>query len=598
MRRAAQYDKVKELSTLIAVVANDQSLGLTLNEEGHCFIEYEKRHITISDKVVPKPFRVHPVLVQKWRQAFAQHEAQHWVFTKDMVETVKDWIGHKPFPDLASLLHNITEDYRVNTWLIETYSWDIGARVQWMVEGFGRCWEATYTRNMREVVGTEKEDSVLLDPLNWLNQGLIACALYGMDADRYAELHTEVTGDVAPDELVERIKEVCDLIWRAKYTPSDRILELHEKVYGVVARYAMDWFEREDMPGSTQKKLKLIKRKRQEMHQGGTPVPGQGGDGGDGPLGPISEGGGHGGSGPVNKGLIPVQFGGDLQQDGPAPGKEGEDDGPPRGNCPDSPGEDYATVAGRGAGLESPSPVPDEGAYISLVNRNMPYITTLLNKMKRLMQQKLRHMKFQKSGKLMAKQLARACIQRRPVENIYTRKRFYMQKQSVRLTLVVDMSGSMSTSQARDALTTIAEVGGRWLNDEDFAVFVFGDSYQKVKAFGESYRNTRARIGGVQCMGGTELAPCLRQIHRMYKSYIDNHKQVVLIVSDFCVFDEPETTEVLKMMRRDGIIPVGVGYCGTSLENVRSFTGKNSTYVRSVSELPDLVFETFRRASL
>lgn len=562
----ADNDPIREIATVVAVVANDNTLSVQLNESGRACIEWNAKRITLSDKAIPKCYRVHPLLTRYFRLALAMHEAQHWSFMKGMIDEYNRWINSRRHPELATMALNIVDDYRGNTWLEESYI-DIGQRITWMNRAMLKAWKPQLGKMLRKAV-KDGEKAFLENPVNFVVHGAIQCAILGVDVQAFSEEWAMWTGYFPPPEAIASIQKIVDASWESKYKSQETIFESYQEVYRILEMNSeKKWNKKSD--GSVEV------------------VPG-----------PYRSGGQQRGGMPIiDMSKVPINFGGDAEVEGQK-GEALKEAEKLKEKLPDSPGNEYQTHAGKGAGTECPTPEADEGVYRSLIMRNQPYIISLLNKLKTLMQPHLESQKYQKSGKLMTKHLAKWVTQRRPVENIYQRKKFTLEKQKVALSLVVDLSGSMDTQLARDVLTTIAEVGGQWLDDEDLAVFVFGSEYQKVKAFNEPYRSTRARIGGVNCLGGTMLAECLRNVHKMYRASVpDSKMKICVIVSDFAIGDAEETHKEMALMVKDGIRFIGVGMCASDINYAKRYTGPNSTYMETVTQLPSLFYEIYRRAS-
>ena len=563
----ADNDPIKEIATVVGVVANDNTLSVKLDESGKACIDYKAKKVTISDRCIPKCYRVHPALVRYFRLALAMHEAQHWAFMKDMVDDFTQWIESRKYPELGIMAVNIVDDYRGNTWLEETYAYDIGQRITWMNKAMLKAWKPHIAKMLRKAI-KDDDKNFLENPVNFVVHGGIQCGILSVPTDEFANEWAMWTGAYPPDEAVAAVEKICEATWESKYKCRETIFESYQEVYRLMEMFTRQkWKQKKTANGDTI--IEVTNVPGGSPQQGGTPV--------------------------IDMGKIPVNYGGGAEVEGQkdAALKEleklkGEED---------SSGDEYQAHAGKGAGTEAPTPVPNEGVYQQLVMRNMPYIVSLLNKLKTLMQPRLDNLKYQKSGRLMTKMLGKYATSRRPVENIYQRKRFVLEKQKVALSLVVDLSGSMNTEDARNVLTIIAEVGGQWLSDSDTAIFVFGSEYQKIKAFGEQYRNTRARIGGVHNLGGTMLAECLQTVHRMYRAQGNGRQKVCVIVSDFCLGDVEPTRKEMALMEKDDITFIGVGMCASDLNHVKSYTKENSTFINHVSELPGLFYDIYRRAA-
>jgi len=253
-------------------------------------------------------------------------------------------------------------------------------------------------------------------------------------------------------------------------------------------------------------------------------------------------------------------------------------------------------TVGKGSGLEIPTPQPDVGEYELLAQRNMFHILRLLSILKREVVPTITIEKWHRRGALMRGILSKAVAESevRDVDRIYKSREVQFRRHRVAILLLVDVSGSMNERDAKDFLTTVGEVLGRWLRDEDFAILAFGSDYLRIKTFVEPFHTTRFRIGGLTCLGGTVLLNPLEEGHRMFKSRTGAERKVCVIISDFCV-DEPRLCQdKIAEMKRDGISTIGIGICRVSEETVRGFSDY-TIICRRIHELADKFIEVFRR---
>lgn len=253
-------------------------------------------------------------------------------------------------------------------------------------------------------------------------------------------------------------------------------------------------------------------------------------------------------------------------------------------------------IIGKGSGLEVPTPQPDAVEYELLVQRNMVHIQRLLSMLKREVVPWTDIQKWQRRGALMRGILSEAVAesQVRDVDRIYKSREVQFRRHRVAMLLLIDVSGSMNESDAKDFLTTVGEVLGRWLRDEDFAIIAFGSDYLRIKAFVEPFHTTRSRVGGLTCLGGTVLLKPLEEGHRMFKSRRGAERKICVVISDFCVDDPRSCVEKIEEMKKDGVSTIGIGICRASEETVRGFSD-HAFVCRRISDLADEFIEVFRK---
>jgi len=185
----------------------------------------------------------------------------------------------------------------------------------------------------------------------------------------------------------------------------------------------------------------------------------------------------------------------------------------------------------------------------------------------------------------------------KPFDRRFEGHEMHIDEVKCKIALLVDMSGSMDETQARDVLTIISEVCRRWLPSEDFAIGVFGTNWSLVKAFVEPSMQARTRIGSVFGMGSTNLHEPFTIMTKMISSFRrSDYELIFIIVSDFFQTDgrEEDTRKAIDDAERMGIKVIGCGLCSTDLQRIQWFTTR-ATYVQNVYQLPMLFFNVWRR---
>jgi hypothetical protein len=169
---------------------------------------------------------------------------------------------------------------------------------------------------------------------------------------------------------------------------------------------------------------------------------------------------------------------------------------------------------------------------------------------------KYESLKFRPQGRMMQGLVAGAFVQarNRPVSDIFSKSIVKYETEETTLALVVDLSVSTDFETMMNTLTIIAEVAGQWLPDENWAIFAFGDKFQKVKTFFEQYETSKFRIGGMKELGGTELGVPLFKIREMFKKLKQKPgNKICIIVSDFGLYgDDPARSRVqVQRMKKE-----------------------------------------------
>jgi len=246
----------------------------------------------------------------------------------------------------------------------------------------------------------------------------------------------------------------------------------------------------------------------------------------------------------------------------------------------------------RGLGLEIPAPKPDIEEYEKIVKRVKNEINRLLNLLKKTQVWINEKKDYQKYGRLMSKIISKAYVNslRNRVENIHTLNINKPKEQKIFLAILVDLSSSVKTIEAKESLTIFSEVASKWLNDSEFCVIVYGDNYLKIKTFYEKYDNVKGRIGGLYCLGGTNPYEPITKIIELFEN-LKGRRKLLIHVSDFEFYEED--IEKIKSLNFKDIEVINLCYYYGRLENAKEIS-ENSIEINSIKELPEKFIQIYR----
>jgi len=143
-------------------------------------------------------------------------------------------------------------------------------------------------------------------------------------------------------------------------------------------------------------------------------------------------------------------------------------------------------------------------------------------------------------------------------------------------------------------MVTLCEVASRYLLDSEFAIYIFGSGWLKVKSMYEQFDNIRARLGGVKHLGGTTMSPPLAGILKELQSLENHHHNKVMIVSDFWVGDEPACDTVMEKIQE---LPNTEMICLDFLQGKPKLLAKKFKAIKidSIEDLPDKFIEEYMK---
>lgn len=467
--------------------------------------------IWVTKQNIPKQLRAHKDVSFSLYKSLVGHELGHILWTTSLNDEYKAWQAKRYNCQLAHLVMNIIEDKRIDTRLMAEYRHGVGANLR----DFNNVSALSYMYTLRKEFGQMKAEGKLAKGVppdkELINTFILYYSVYeagpaieALIKDFFPNLPKEWHDDMVRGAGVVNL---CRFYNRWKFQ-----LELAATdLFQIMKKYAPDGREGSPPPGG-------------EPIDGHGPAGEPGGEGGR-----IVKGGGKDpGNWPGRYGNKPVDLPPELEPQPTPPGPP-----PPKGA--------RGQGAGSGTGETISTPTPDEFKYNQRRNRLASIIQRMRNMLKSESRPKYEQERWKPQGRMMQGVLAGAYIQarRQPVTNVYVKNIMRYEKSDVTLALLVDLSGSTDTELMADVLTIIAEVSGNWLSDEKWGMFTFGSGFQKIKTFWESYNNTKARIGGLEDMGGTYMAGPLGEIGQMFKKVKDaSDKKVLIIVSDFQLMDD------------------------------------------------------------
>lgn len=544
--------EVEELHNIAVSIMQIPSIDVVMdNSLETAMTDFKRIYVTIQ--LVPPELRKYRRVVSRVLDGEVAHEAGHIVITMPVKEREKRWILTRRYPTLANIVHQTIEDKRVNYYILSRYRFDFAFRLQLLADVSNRLWLDTLHAEVAKERGTSP-DNLMKPESYFMEQRLIALAslkgLWGIDVEKEFQLTQRQIA------FINASVKIFDESRFDKMVMS--VINRHQQLYELWEKHVEATSEQaeKNVPKGMGGQLRLISGRA------------------------------------TQKALAKMEK--KLKADEDRADEEAKREGRKRGDK-DSKG----MAAGSGTGLNIPTPTPDEDEYINITTRNREHIERLLNLLKRLAMPKTETQRHQKQGRFMTEVLGKAFAssQSHVVENIYSRKVERLERATACIGLLVDMSGSMDIEDAKDSLTVISEMCGRWLRDEDFAILDFGSEYQKIKAFVEPYHTTRIRIGGLTCLGGTVLLNPLEELYHMMKAQHDHRRKILTIVSDFSVDKPEECKKLIKTIEEDDISVVGLGIDSSNDRMVHEFC-KNGKYIGSIKELPEAVFDLYKAVAL
>jgi len=544
-------DELAEAFRVLAVsLTGERNTSVEIcNEKDTGYVD-DKSHIVVTTQVVPKELLDDDEVVRRLLEGLVVHECGHIIKTYPFNRTWEKWKNSQSNRNLARAVANIIEDIRVNYYMRNRYCWDVGKRLDLLI----RVTKDSWITSLRESIASNPASPIMV-ALSAIAYG----AVYDGDPQ---EVFSAVNIDIKKDIIQNAEAAISILQDEAAYAITDKdIINLAQRVYDLLLI---------DATGEKENLEQLLPNWMTTT--------------GEGMETHCSE---------DVASSLKNEISGETDDKGEEEGQEeGKEENKENGN-----GDLTGVSAGSGTGLAIPSPTPNEENYLRLVEHNMPIIQQMLKRFRIEENPRMKNNILQKSGRLMSEIIGLAYVNslRRPLENIYSRRTLQLEKGRMKIGLVIDLSGSMRIQTVQNVLTVIAEVISRKLDDQDFAIITFGSDYQRIKAFIESWHNTKARIGNLYDLGGTVLNPPLIAMEKMMAGVEPNYRKMVIIVSDFIVSDGEEVMKTIARMTKNDIAVMGIGLCQGDLVTTKLYCGELATYVADIHQLPELFFEIYRR---
>lgn len=526
--------EIDVLRKISVVITGDAGVSLRIGKDaGRARVDLHE--IVISDSQIPVNVRHMPKTVAKLREGQVIHESGHFLMTYPIDALLRSWARKRGNKPLAEGLLMIVEDVRVNHYLLNRYRFDLALRLKDFIDITGESFEYSLSR-----IRIKDPSKVPPHVRGALILNLLALkSVYGRGSPYLEKVLRQ-----NEREALEQARASIDRIKYVQFAP--RLVEELNGVYELLRDHCH-----------------LMENAYMTVSLGGR-------------LGLV-----------LPKAFIEREVAAEqsLRREG-----EVEEDIRER---------EGSVSAGSGSGIMIPAPRPSPARYQFLVQRNMAHIQRLLSVLKSNVRPRVSFVKWSKRGRLMNEIVPKAVAASRvrEVDNIYESRDIQVERESVAMLLIVDLSGSMNVYQAEDFLTTVSEVMGRWLRDEDFAILVYGSQYQKIKTFVEPYHTTRFRIGGINSMGGTVLLKPLMEGHKMFNALQNHRKKLCMIISDFHVDQSGDCIKEIRHMERDGIEVIGIGICTAFERGVKMYT-KNVVMCENISKLADRFVDLYRRIAL
>ena len=510
------------------------------------------KNIYVTVQLVPLELRKYKRVVSRILDGQVAHEAGHIVITAPVKDRLKQWITHQRYPNLANLAHQTIEDKRVNHYIMVRYRFDFAHRLKLLADVSNRLWLDSL--KLQIAVARNSTTANAMKPESYFaEQRLIAIsAMAGM---WHVDVEKEFALNDEQKEFVRKTTKIFDDARFDKMTMS--VVNRHQQLYDLWEKRMEETDEQPENNCPKSVGGELVLSSGQETKKA------------------LAK---------MEKALKKAEEEAEAELEKENKRKDGKDE--------------KTMAIGTGSGLNIPSPEPDEPEYQRLVQNNREHIERLLNLLKKLTKPRLITDKWRKQGRFMTEILGKAFAssQRRNVSDVYSSRTMQLEKTEACIGLLVDLSGSVNEEDAKNSLTVIAEVCGRWLRDEDFAIMVFGSEYQKVKAYVEPYHTTRHRIGGVTGMGGTEMLAPLDELYKMMKAQRNGRSKVLMIVSDFYTSKCEEVQKLIKAIEKDEISVIGLGIDSTTEDYIKTYCPR-AKYIGSIRELPEAVFDLYREVA-
>jgi hypothetical protein len=565
---------VDDLATVVRVVAKDKTISVKRDDKSEdSYYNHDSHVVVLSVQTVPKTLRDSILVLETCFKGIAIHECGHPLMDRSYSEMRVKVIEKAKSQNAMAIASNLVDDAAVNFRMMNRYGASVGSHLQLLLEWMGTSMMADMRKRVQDPDLAHAESRRGIQPK-------------GVVFDKYGRvLPNAVTLVCALGNFSVSIRDAKDMIDMLDATQKRLIVEgiriLQE------ARTAIMW----DTKATLYLKLyeiltKLADTQPQKQQQSGGASGGKGDGDGD-SLGTAGDD-----TGDQVKGSVPVMVGGTMDV-------EGDEDSAEKAKeqAQEISGDvgDESAVQGSSVGFDPNArirtPEPDYDEYMRIVRENQSRIKDILDRLKETIKSKLFIGKFKPQGRIMPHMIARCGVMTHPPKDIHMSLEMEEERMPTRWSILIDLSGSMDLEETKAVMVTLCEVASRYLLDSEFAIYIFGSGWLKVKSMYEQFDNIRARLGGVRGLGGTTMNPPLEGILKELQSLENHHHNKVLIVSDFWVGDESEcdeTMEAIQDLRNTEMVCLDFG--GGSQHLAKKY---KAVQISGIEELPDKFIEEY-----
>jgi len=531
---------LNQLRAIALAISKCSEISVEYSDEiSTACIDLENLNIMLTKNCLPDDIENYPTLYQYLLDGLCAHEAGHYVKTRPIESRYQLFENRQRFKRLAHHIVNIIEDKRVNHFIINRYRFDFGRRLALTLDVINK----SMTKELEKKLPKSYHNVLLMMNI------LVHEGLYNGKGN--SKLYAQLTDSQKAD-----LKVCLSLLEKAKFTQiKSELIRISQEMYNLIAKYI-------------------------DSHS----------DEGIGELIP-NQAGGNLGIGSMDKASKAKAEKLEKEKEEKTKNKQNNRE------------NDLSRSRGAGCshGNNIPTPKPNQPKYFALVRRNAKRISELMDMLKTFVKPYTVKQIFQKRGRIMNKILAKAYVNsfRRNVSRIYIKNETHYEKQKISMGFLIDYSGSMNFSESQNSVTILNEVFGNWLDDESYAIIVFGGDYQKIKTFFEQFSNTRCRIGGISVnSSATNMAKCTSDMRKMFNSITDERLKLMVVCSDFYFGDRGETIRELHKCAKDGIRLIFVSFGNRTMfhDILPKVQDVYRTYVSDITELPKLFSETMANA--
>jgi len=531
-----------------------RNIALTITKNNKISVKYdanqitslynpEKNEIILSLNPYPKYIVNQPLLAEKILDGDVAHECGHALLSLPIWSYINSWVTkikrNRGSVALARQITNLTEDKRVNHFIILRYRFDFGKRLKFANLILKDAIETHIKENPPKINPMHGEAPIMLGILT--NEGLYEADCSKLwqilsdsakeDTKKALSILNDVTYKRLKKDIIKANQQIYDLIMKHLEKGADHSLKnfIPSRIRGGKIKIRISQALKEQLDNMIKAELKEQAKTEAEK---------------------------------LLEDLL-----------------KGEG-------------------AGEGTGEEIPAPEPDFAEYSRLLDRNKAEITRLLNKLKQLLKPIVSRHIFQKRGRIMPNLISKSYVAslRQEVNNVYLNFKSKFEREKVAIGFLFDFSASVNRIEALDITTILNEVFGHYVDDYGYAVACFGANSQKVKTFFETFENTKARVGNIGVnSAGTEISVLLTSFLKMFNAIGSERRKILVIASDFCFGDDLEASKLIKLFPLANVELIFIGFSNyqKALEWCPDLKNTRRTVIKSVKELPERFLDVY-----